>query len=363
MLSGVDLTNPTGPAINIQTGKTVYFTIDDNTTNSLCDGATYNEPSNNEDQKGTLFSEGQLVFNGYKDGSGVLNVTSHGGHGICSDDYIRIRSGNINILKAEKDGFHTNDKFIVGRTATASPTVTVNAENDGIDCGKGDVTIDAGKLELTTGGEAIKVSNEDADPLVAASVTINGGYIKFTTTGEKSSGIKSEGAYKQTGGIIHGTVKGNGSKVLNCDSNITFANGKLIGLAEGTVLNDTTSTGGIKSEGDLSIEKGTIAIECTGKGAKGINCNKVTVKGGDITILSVGENYKGATDTRKSIAVDASNMTITNGELKFKAYDNAISANKVALYKGTLHAISDGDIAIDAEITQSAGWIMTKDSK
>ena len=39
MLSGLSLTNPSGPAINIQTGKTVYFTIDDNTINFTCDKA------------------------------------------------------------------------------------------------------------------------------------------------------------------------------------------------------------------------------------------------------------------------------------------------------------------------------------
>ena len=360
MLSGVDLTNPAGPAINIQTGKTIYLTIDENTTNHLCDGATYNAPDvADEDQKGTLFSEGQLVF----DGAGTLNITSLGGHGVCSDDYIRIRSGNINIIQAAKDGFHTNDKFIIGRTKTASPTITVNATNDGIDCGKGDVTIDAGKLEITTGGEAIKVSNEDADPLVTASATINGGYIKFTTTGDKSSGIKTEGAYKQTGGIIHGIVKGNGSKLVNCDSNITFTNGKLIGFAEGTILNDTTSTGGIKCEGEFSIQKGTIAIECNGKGAKGINCNKATIKGGDITVISMGEDYIGISETRKSKAIDTGNITITNGNCQFKAYDSAVSATKVSIYKGTLHAISENDTAIDAEIAQSGGWIMTKDNQ
>ena len=368
LLSGLDLTNPNGPAINIQTGKTIYITLNDGTTNSVCDGVTYNAPAvgtdgTEEDQKGTIFSEGQLVFNGFKDGSGILNVTSLGGHGICSDDYIRIRSGNINIIKAAKDGFHTNEKFIVGRTATASPSVTVNAENDGIDCGKGDAIIDAGKLELTTGGEAIKVSNEDADPLVAASVTIKGGYIKFTTTGEKSSGIKSEGAYKQTGGIIHGTVKGDGSKILNCDSNITFTGGKLTGFSTGTVLNDTTLAGGIKCEGNFGIEKGTIAIGCTGKGAKGINCNGATIKGGDITVLSMGEDYIGTSETRKSKAIDTGNITITNGNCQFKAYDSAVSATKVSIYKGTLHAISENDTAIDAEIAQSGGWIMTKDNQ
>ncbi|MBO7272727.1 MAG: carbohydrate-binding domain-containing protein [Bacteroidaceae bacterium] len=360
MLSGLDLTNPSGPAINIQTGKTIYFTIDENTTNHLCDGETYNAPAvADEDQKGTLFSEGQLVF----DGTGTLNITSLGGHGVCSDDYIRIRSGNINIVQAAKDGFHTNEKFIVGRTKTASPTITVNATNDGIDCGKGDVIIDAGKLELTTGGEAIKVSNEDADSLVAASATINGGYIRFTTTGEKSSGIKTEGAYKQTGGIIHGTVEGDGAKIINCDNNITFTNGKLIGFAEGTILNDTTSTGGIKCEGDFSIQKGTIAIECSGKGAKGINCNRATIKGGDITVLSMGEDYVGTSETRRSKALDATNVTITNGNSLLKAYDSAISATKISIYKGTLHAISENDTAIDAEIAQSGGWIMTKDNQ
>ena len=357
-LSGVDLTNPTGPAINVQTGKTIYFTIDPNTTNNLCDGEVYNV--SDEDQKGTIFSEGQLIF----DGTGTLNVTSHGGHGICSDDYIRIRSGNINIIKAAKDGFHTNDKFVVGRTKEASPTITVNATNNGIDCGKGEVVIDAGILELTTIGEAIKVEYEGTDLAVTPNVTINGGYIKFITTDSKSSGIKTTGTYKQTGGTIHGTVKGDGSKILNCDSYITFSNGKLVGFAQGTVFADTTSAGGIKSEGKLDFQKGTIAIACTGKGAKGINCANAYIKGGEVTILSTAQNHKGSDGTRKSIAIDTGNLTITNGNISLKAYDNAISATKVTIYNGVLHAISDDDIAIDADtMTQSGGWIMTKDNE
>ena len=366
MLSGLELTNPVGPAINIQTGKTVYFTIDDNTTNSLCDGATYNAPAvADEDQKGTIFSEGQIIFNGYEDGSGILNVTSHGGHGICSDDYIRIRSGNINILSAAKDGFHTNDRFVVGRTATASPRISVNSTADGIDCGKGEVIIEAGILELNTGGEAIKVEyeEENPDPLVIPNATIDGGFIKFTTNGKKSSGIKTTGEYIQNGGIVQGIVKGDGSKILNCDSNITFKGGRLTGFAEGTVLNDTTSAGGIKCEGNINIQDCTIAIACSGKGAKGINSKNTTIKSGDITILTTAENFKGNEGTRKSIAVDTGNFSITNGNIRLKAYDNAISATKTSIFKGTLHAISESDIAIDATISQTGGWIMTKDGK
>ena len=84
LFNGVTLTNPTGPAINIQSGKTVYASIVNGTTNTLCDGATYSTPvigsdGEEEDQKGTLFSEGQLIFDGYTNGTGTLNVTSHGG--------------------------------------------------------------------------------------------------------------------------------------------------------------------------------------------------------------------------------------------------------------------------------------------
>ena len=139
LFNGITLTNPNGPAINIQSGKTVYASIVNGTTNTLCDGATYSAPAvdingEEEDQKGTLFSEGQLIFDGYTNGTGTLNVTSLGGHAICSDDYIKVRGGNINILAAAKDGFRTKDKFTVARTASFAPTITINATGNGIEC-------------------------------------------------------------------------------------------------------------------------------------------------------------------------------------------------------------------------------------
>lgn len=370
VLCGLEFTNPTGPAINIQTGKTVYFTLEGGTTNELCDGAEYNAPALSsdgityEDQKGTLFSEGQLIFNG----TGTLNVTSLGGHGICSDDYIRIRSGNINIKSAAKDGFHTNDMFLLSRTAGDSPVVTVKATNDGIDCGKGEVRIDAGKLDITSGGEAIKAvyevnEGETPDPLIVPKATINGGYIKFATTEDKSSGIKTNGEYTQTGGIIHGTVKGNGSKVINCDKNITFEGGKVIGFAEGAVLNDTTSAGGIKCEGNITMNNGIVAIECSGKGAKGINCSIATIKKGNVTILSTAENFNGSEGERKSVAIDADNLIVMDGNIRLKAYDHASSSTSTTLMQGTLQVESQSSTAFKNAPTQKGGWLITKEAE
>lgn len=365
MLGGVDLTNPSGPAINLQTGKTIYFTIGTGTVNNLCDGSTYAAPTIvsgvEEDQKGTLFSEGQIIF----DGTGTLNVTSLGGHAICSDDYIRIRSGKINIISALKDGFHTNDLFRVGRKEKYSPEVSINATGDAIDCGKGEVIIEAGKLLLNSGGEAIKVSYEEAlpDTLITPNATIKGGYIKIVTTGDKSSAIKTTGNYTQSGGIIHAEVSGNGSKIVNCDGTLSFTGGKLTGIATGTMHEaDTTSAGGIKSEGDIMISNGEIAIKCTGNGAKAINGNaNVTINGGTTTLLSTGDNYADATDSKKSRALTSLNLTQNGGTLLLNAHDKAISATSITITNGTIHAISTHDVkAVNVEPTQTGGWFMTK---
>ena len=364
-MNNINLTNPNGPAINIQSGKTVYLSIGKGTKNSLCDGKVYAAPSIvGEDQKGTLFSEGQLIFSG----SGTLNVKSLGGHGICSDDYIRIRGGNINITEAAKDGFNTNDLFRVGRTKTSSPTITVNATGDGVDCGKGYVLIEAGKLTFNTGGEAIKVQYEDvpADPAITPNATIDGGFIKICTTGEKASAIKTTGNFIMNNGIIQAEVKGNGSKILNCDGAVTINGGKISGIAKGAVHlvanSDTTTAGGIKSFGNVDIRGGNIAIKCTGEGSKAINCDSnVTIDKAEVTLLSIGENYKELADDKKSRAITCAAYTQKAGKVRLSAYDKAVSATSVTLLDGTLHAISSDDTNVTTvDIKQSAGWLMTK---
>ena len=370
LFGGITLTNPTGPAINIQSGKTVYASIVNGTTNTLCDGATYSAPvigsnGEEEDQKGTLFSEGQLIFDGYTNGTGTLNVTSHGSHAICSDDYIMVRGGNINILSAAKDGFRTKEKFIIGRTDAYSPTITINATSNGIECTEGSLTIEAGKLDITAGGEAIKVEYEEAvpDPAVIPDAYIKGGYIKITTTSEKSSAIQTTRNYTQSGGIIEATVNGNGSKIINCDGDATISGGKLTGFVNGTVSSDETSAGGIKCAGNVTISNSKVAIDCKGKGAKAINCdNYVTVNSGEVTMIAAAEDYTEIEDDKKSRAIQADCFTINDGVVVAKAYDYAISSGiAINVNGGILNAISLNCIAFEIGVTQTDGWVLTKD--
>ena len=369
LFNGITLTNPAGPAINIQSGKTVYASIVNGTTNTLCDGATYSAPvmgsnGEEEDQKGTLFSEGQLIFDGYTNGTGTLNVTSHGGHAICSDDYIMVRGGNINILSAAKDGFRTKEKFIIGRAEAYSPTVTINATSNGIECSEGTLTIEAGKLDITAGGEAIKVEYEETvpDPAVIPDAYIKGGYIKLTTTGEKSSAIQTTRNYNQSGGIIEATVGGNGSKIINCDGTVAISGGKLTGMVYGTVASDETAAGGIKSNGNIEIANSVVAINCNGKGSKAINCdNNVTVNSGNVTLLTTGKNYIEIQDDKKSCAIQADIITVNDGTVIAKAYDNSLSAQAININGGIVNATSTNADALDTEATQTGGWLLTKE--
>lgn len=365
-LNGLTLTNPKGPAINIQSGKTIYVTLATNKTNTLCDGETYADAPYSEgepeDQKGTFFSEGQLIFSG----TGTLNVTSYGGHAICSDDYIRIRSGNINILSAAKDGFNTNDVFRVGRMAASAPVITINATGDGIDCGKGYILIEAGDITVNTVDDGIVTSYDSlTDATIDPSITIRGGFVKVNTTGEKGMAIKSNANYTQTGGIVQSKTLGNGSKAVNCEKDFAFTGGKLTAIVDGTVSSDSSSTAGIKCEGNCTITDGTIGINCSGKGGKAINVTgNVVIDNGNVTLLATGENYNEGTDDKKSRAITSLAYTQNGGTVLMKSYDKAVVATAgISLSGGIINAFSISDYAIGVSAVQTGGWMLTKDGK
>jgi hypothetical protein len=364
--NGLKLTNPKGPAINIQSGKTIYTTLAAGTTNTLCDGETYADPAYSEgvpeDQKGTFFSEGQIIFSG----TGTLNVTSYGGHAICSDDYIRVRSGKINVLAAAKDGINTNEMFRVGRMASSAPVITVNATGDGIDCGKGNILIEAGDITVNTIDDGIVASYEEfTDATIDPSITIRGGFLKVNTTGEKGMAIKSNANYTQTGGTIQISTKGNGSKAINSEKDAAFTGGKLTAILEGSVSSDSSSTAGIKCTGNLTITDGTIGINCSGTGAKAINADgNVVIDNGTITLLSTGKNYNNGADDKKTRAISALAYTQNGGTVLMKSYDKSIvTTNGITLTDGTVNAFSESDYALGTAATQTGGWLLTKDGK
>lgn len=324
-MQGVNITNPTGAAVNIQSGKTIMVELADGTTNTLKDGTTYTMTTG-EDQKGTFFSEGQLVFSG----NGSLDVQSIGGHGIVSDDYVRVRSGNVTV-NSVRDGINTNDCFIM-----YGGTVNVTAQQDGLDIGKGYVEIGGGKLIVNAIDEGITASYEgddagNIDPLITPYIDIKGGLIKITTTGEKGHAVRAMSSLNMTGGIVQTTAKGAGAKAVMSEGNMSLTGGKLTAFTEGNALyeadtQELSSTAAIRSKGTLKMENMIVGLKSTGTGGKGINnIGNVTLKNSTVTVVASGANHKhNALDSRsRGVETDGS-LTLDGGSLHVRSYGETL---------------------------------------
>lgn len=299
----------------------------DGTTNTLEDGTSYTLTSG-EQQKGTFFSEGQLVFSG----KGTLNITSHYGHGIASDDYVRLRDGNITISSV-RDGISTKDRFIM-----YGGNLTIDAGQDGVDVGEGYIEIGGGRIVANAVDEAITASyegDEDTgiiDPAITPYIAIKGGLIKVTTTGNKGHALRAMSSFSMSGGIVQATTKGAGSKALMSEENMSLTGGKITAYTEGNALyedGELSSSAAIRSKSLLTIANMSIGLKSTGKGNKGINNEgNILLESSDVKIIATGEDDIYGTETTHSVGISTDgNLTVKGGRLLIKSNHTPIKAN------------------------------------
>jgi len=293
-LNGTDITNPNGPALNIQNSKKISVNLVRETKNYLTDGPSY-ASSGAEDAKGTLFSEGQLVFFG----SGYLEVKGKMHHAIVSDDYLSVESGCITVPEAKGDGIHAND----------------------------DVSIKGGLINITSVGDAIQSEK--------LNIIVSGGQVTANTTGIKSHGLTSFGFTSiKDNAKIDINVSGNGSKGIKSDKYTEILNGTInIQVTGGRDIDnsiappDTSNAAGIKADQDLWIEGGSLTIKSSGDKAKGINSNgSMMMTAGNINIEANDDGIKtdfdlkvtGGSGTVKSTtkkAIDCKGSVCNKGNL------------------------------------------------
>lgn len=294
-LSSVSITNDDGAAINIQTGK--KCTVSLTGTSTLVDAASYTTVTG-EDQKGCFFSEGQIIFTG----SGILNVTGNYKHGICSDDYIDIQGGTVNIVKAANDGIRTNDYFLM-----TNGTLTTAATGDGIDGDLGYIQIDGGTINVT-------VSTADTKGIKCDSIiTVNGGDITLTVPAAQGKGFKTKQTMTVNGGTITANMTG----------------------AVAIVSNDPSYCTAIKADVDFVQTNGTINITHSGAGGRGISADgNVNLQGGNLSVTVTGgngtyTNTSGVTDNYAPTCVSADGaVTVTGGTITLNVKANSAKGFK-----------------------------------
>lgn len=168
-LNGLTLTNPQGPAIDIQNGKRINLRIENETTNTLTDGT-------GGDWKGCFVCKGHTEFKG----KGTLTVNGKNAHGIWSKEYVEIKNCTINVASALKDGINCNQYFLM-----ESGTVNITGPGD----------------------DGIQVSLKDEKSTGA-------------TTGHKD---EDSGNFYMTGGTLK--ITGHGGVCIKADGTITYSGG------------------------------------------------------------------------------------------------------------------------------------------
>ncbi len=329
-LNGLTLTNTLGAPLNIQNGKRIDLSVKKGTTNTLTDAT-------DGDWKGCIVCKGHLEMKG----KGTLNVYGNTAHGIYAKEYIEMKNCTVNILSAIKDGINCNQYFLM----------------------------ESGSLTISgIGDDGIQVSYKDDTDREAedtGSITIAGGTVDITVTGTASKGLKAEGDVTISGGTVNITTSGNGTwddddsktKASSCIS----ADGNIL-IEDGTLALSSTGAGGkgINGDGTLTINGGTITINTTGgmyayvngkeytnytgntdnldsdykSSPKGMKIDgNVEINGGTINVTTTGNGAEGI----ESKAV----LTINDGTIVVNAYDDAINSSSHMYIKG-------GDITVVA---------------
>ena len=325
VLDGVSLTNTTGAAINNQGKKKCFIVVKG--TNSLKDGASYTSTPADEDEKAALFSEGQLIFSG----DGMLTVTAQGKSGIISDDYVHfMESAVINVNSSAGHGIRGKDAVYISDgtiNVQVSADMKKGVTSDSLVC------IDGGETTIMISGSAA-YDDEDAEYKGSAGMKadclflMNAGTMSVVNFGTGGKGVSGDQTACFNGGTL--TVTTTGSNY-----------GSSSGNRWGSSSSNSVSAKGIKFDGNLFLNGGTVTVNCAaheGIEAKGT----ITVKDGIVY------SYSAADDAINS----GSTFTIEGGHVcGYAVRNDGLDANGNFYIKGgTVYAIgtSSPELAIDA---------------
>ena len=183
-LYGVNITNPDGPAIDIQNGKRIEVSAKSGTTSTLTDGTS----TATDAWKGAFQCKGHTEFKG----KGTLNVYGNYAHAIWSKEYIEVKNCTINVYSAVKDAINCNQYF----------------------------SMESGVINLSGfGDDGIQVSlkTNDTSTENTGNFTMTGGTININMSGASGESVKAEGTSSVASAASLNTSGTSGTEELKSD--------------------------------------------------------------------------------------------------------------------------------------------------
>ena len=260
------------------------------------------------------------------------------------------KSGVLNVVGNLKHAIKSGE-YIELKEATLNVT---SAQGDGINCAQyflmksGNVNInnvtddgiqcDIEDTEVGSTGETADHEDEDS-----GNIYLEGGQITINTAGIAAKGVKSEGDLIVKGGTIAVTTTGNGK------------------WDEEDLK--TKAAACLGSDAKVVISGGTLTLTSTGAGGKGINCDAAfELSGGEVTIVTKGAlyyhngttentNYTGNTDNVNSDYYSSSKGVKADGAITISGGKISVATagrNAEGIESKTSILISDGEVTVNS---------------
>lgn len=296
-LNNVDLKSDIGPAINSQSKKRLFVYAPDGTVNTLADAEAYSADKyykagssvDLEDRKGAFFSEDNTIFSG----GGLITIKGNNRHALATDGSLRILPGTTLCVEAAKKN-------------------AIHAKGSAKEFG----------------------------------VSIEGGYIYALCTGEAGRCIKSDLDVRVSGATLS----------LNNSSSAAFDSEE----------NATSSPAAIKTDTNVDIENSNLYIKMTGEGAKGINADgSVRLASSEITVTSTGKRYAHDVDAASPAGIKADgNISIESGSVNVAMYaddsksDAVLSGTSIEVTGGSVYTYAYGNcLSASTNVSISGGQV------
>ena len=306
-LNGVDITNPTSTAIDIESKKATYIVLTG--TNKLTDGAT-------EDHKSTLYGKSKLLLSG----TGSLNVYGNYNNGIHTKSYVVIDKGvNLYVNTTYNHGIKASDAVVIN-----GGIINIESSGEGakgINCEK-DIVINGGRTSVICTGNG-EWDTEDLETKAATCIkcdsimTIKGGEINVKATGSGGKGLKADWEAYISGGKIRVITEGG----------LYYSNGT---QESHNYTGNTDNLDDAYTSSPKGIKVGT-------KNEHGV----LQITGGDLMVRTSGTNGEGIESK--------GTLDITAGSVMVSAYDDAInSSGDLTISGGTVVAVGVNNDGIDS---------------